>query len=192
VDTADCPLGADIARPGYTRVGVTTDQTSLTAFDGMLTYMQQHTGAWQGVTYWAGGPWWGNYMFSIEPQNGVDKPQMGIAGLLVFESDGKQDAAAKLMKRFELDDEQVDAILELKLYKLARLEILVIQKEAKEKRAEATRLAGVLKDSRKRWAVVTDELRQVKERYADARRTKIGGGGDDVEYSEENQCLQES
>jgi endoglucanase len=59
-------------------VGVTTDQTSLTAFDGMLTYMQQHTGAWQGVTYWAGGPWWGNYMFSIEPQNGVDKPQMGI------------------------------------------------------------------------------------------------------------------
>jgi endoglucanase len=59
-------------------VGVTTGQTSLTAFDGMLTYMQQHTDAWQGVTYWAGGPWWGNYMFSIEPQNGVDKPQMGI------------------------------------------------------------------------------------------------------------------
>jgi Ca2+-binding RTX toxin-like protein len=59
-------------------VGVTTDQTSLTAFDGMLTYMQQHSGAWQGVTYWAGGPWWGDYMFSIEPQNGIDKPQMGI------------------------------------------------------------------------------------------------------------------
>ena len=59
-------------------VGVTTDQTSLTAFDGMLTYMQQHANAWEGVTYWAGGPWWGNYMFSIEPQNGVDKPQMTI------------------------------------------------------------------------------------------------------------------
>ena len=40
--------------------------------------MQQHTGAWQGVTYWAGGPWWGDYMFSIEPQNGVDKPQMTV------------------------------------------------------------------------------------------------------------------
>jgi endoglucanase len=59
-------------------VGVTTDQTSLTAFDGMLTYMQQHSGAWQGVTYWAGGPWWGDYMFSIEPQNGIDKPQMAV------------------------------------------------------------------------------------------------------------------
>src|SRR4029453_15396342 len=67
----------------------------------------------------------------------------------------------------------------------ARLEILVIQKETKEKRAEAARLAGVLRDSRKRWAVVTDALAQGKEKYADARRTKIGGGGDDVEYSEE-------
>jgi DNA gyrase subunit A len=104
---------------------------------------------------------------------------------IIRKSDGKQDAAGKLMKRFELDAEQVEAILELKLYKLARLEILVIQKEAKEKRAEATRLAGLLKDPRKRWAVVTDELGQVKEKYGDARRTKIGGGGEEVEYSEE-------
>jgi DNA gyrase subunit A len=104
---------------------------------------------------------------------------------IIRKSEGKQDAAGKLMKRFELDAEQVEAILELKLYKLARLEILVIQKEAKEKRLEAARLAGVLKDPRKRWAVVQDELAQVKEKYADARRTKLGGGGEEVEYSEE-------
>jgi endoglucanase len=59
-------------------VGVSTDQTSLTALDGMLTYILQHTNVWEGVTYWAGGPWWGTYMFSIEPENGVDKPQMAI------------------------------------------------------------------------------------------------------------------
>lgn len=29
-------------------------------------------------TYWAGGPWWGSYPLSIEPSNGVDKPQMGV------------------------------------------------------------------------------------------------------------------
>jgi DNA gyrase subunit A len=104
---------------------------------------------------------------------------------IIRKSDGKQDAAAKLMKRFELDAEQVDAILELKLYKLARLEILVIQKEAKEKRAEASRLSAILKDPKKRWAVVTEELGEVKSKYADARRTKLGGGGEDVEYSEE-------
>ena len=59
-------------------VGVSTDQTSLTALDGMLSYILQHTNVWEGVTYWAGGPWWGTYMFSIEPENGVDKPQMAI------------------------------------------------------------------------------------------------------------------
>ena len=59
-------------------VGVSTDQISLDALGNMLTYMQQNTDVWQGMTYWAGGPWWGNYMFSIEPQNGVDKPQMAV------------------------------------------------------------------------------------------------------------------
>jgi Cellulase (glycosyl hydrolase family 5) len=54
------------------------DQISLDALGNMLTYMQQNTDVWQGMTYWAGGPWWGNYMFSIEPQNGVDKPQMAV------------------------------------------------------------------------------------------------------------------
>ena len=45
----------------------------------MLTYMNQHTDAWQGVTYWSGGPWWPpDYMFSIEPLNGVDRPQMAL------------------------------------------------------------------------------------------------------------------
>ena len=46
------------------------------------------------------------------------------------------------MKRFELDEEQVDAILELKLYRLARLEILMIQEELAEKRKEAKHLEG--------------------------------------------------
>ncbi|HET9618539.1 MAG TPA: cellulase family glycosylhydrolase [Pseudolabrys sp.] len=58
--------------------GVSTDQTSVAALDNMLSYMQTHSDAWQGATYWAGGPWWGNYMYSIEPSNGADKPQMDV------------------------------------------------------------------------------------------------------------------
>lgn len=58
--------------------GVGSDATSLTALDTMLNYMTQHQDVWQGATYWAGGPWWGNYMFSIEPQNGHDSAQMGV------------------------------------------------------------------------------------------------------------------
>jgi len=58
--------------------GVGTDQTSTAALDNMLSYMQTHADAWQGGTYWAGGPWWGNYMYSIEPTHGADKPQMDV------------------------------------------------------------------------------------------------------------------
>lgn len=46
------------------------------ALAGMLSYMETNSDVWAGWTYWAGGPWWGNYMFNIEPLNGVDKPQM--------------------------------------------------------------------------------------------------------------------
>src|SRR6185295_6721414 len=45
---------------------------------------------------------------------------------LIRKSDGKADAAAKIIKRFGLDADQTDAILELKIYRLARLEILII------------------------------------------------------------------
>jgi DNA gyrase subunit A len=95
---------------------------------------------------------------------------------LIRKSDGKADAAAKLMKRYALDDEQADAILELKLYRLARLEILVIQNELVEKRKRARQISALLKDEEGRWTIVRDEIQEVQERYAgkaDARRTTI-------------------
>ena len=95
---------------------------------------------------------------------------------LIRKSDGKADAAAKLMKRFELDAEQADAILELKLYRLARLEILVIQDELAEKRKRARQISSLLKDEDGRWTIVRDEIQAVQGRYAgkgDTRRTTI-------------------
>src|SRR5438874_8761014 len=105
---------------------------------------------------------------------------------IIRKSDGKEDAAAKLMKRFELDEIQTDAILDMRLYKLARLEILVVQKEAKEKRAEQKELKALLASDKARWGVVRDEIKEIASQYADERRTKIGGGrGDEVADSEE-------
>src|SRR3954463_5397012 len=90
---------------------------------------------------------------------------------IIRRSEGKQDAAGKLMKRFELDAEQVDAILELKLYRLARLEILVIQSELDQKQKEAKRIAALLKSQTKLWNVVRDELTAIRAQYGDKRRT---------------------
>ena len=63
---------------------------------------------------------------------------------IIRKSDGKADAAEKIMKRFELDAEQTDAILELKIYRLARLEILIIRNELEEKRKRARQIGSLL------------------------------------------------
>jgi DNA gyrase subunit A len=108
---------------------------------------------------------------------------------IIRKSDGKEDAANKLIARFKLSAEQVDAILEMKLYKLARLEILVIEKDLKEKRAEAKRIAELLREDKtgekSRWALVKEELELVSKTYGDKRRTRISGPVEEVEYSAE-------
>lgn len=63
--------------------GVADDPTSLAALDLMLDYIHDNSSVWEGATYWAGGPWWGDYMFTIEPNNGVDRPQMNVLGQYV-------------------------------------------------------------------------------------------------------------
>ena len=78
----------------------------------------------------------------------------------IRKSDGKADAAEKIMKRFELDAEQTDAILELKIYRLARLEILIIRNELEEKRKRARQIAALLKDEDSRWKLVRSEHRR--------------------------------
>ncbi|KAB1066827.1 cellulase family glycosylhydrolase [Tamlana haliotis] len=51
------------------------DNRWLTALDNFLDYLSQNC---INGTYWAGGPWWGNYILSVEPDGSTDKPQMAI------------------------------------------------------------------------------------------------------------------
>lgn len=110
---------------------------------------------------------------------------------IVRKSDGKPDAAAQIMKRFSLDAEQTDAILELKIYRLARLEILVIQQELAEKRARVKALAALLKSKDSRWKIIRDEIELVQKTYGDARRTEIVGVVDEKEYTAEDFIIEE-
>ncbi len=105
---------------------------------------------------------------------------------LIRKSEGKADAAEKLIKKFQLSEEQTEAILELKLYRLARLEIQVVRKELAEKRADARKLETLIKSEPRRWDVVRDELAQLKEKYADKRRTKIVVAIDEPEFQAED------
>jgi len=94
---------------------------------------------------------------------------------IIRASEGKRDAAEQLMVRFGLDDVQADAILELRLYKLAKLEILSILEELEEKQAEADRIASILASDEELWSVVRTELLEIRKLYGEERRTVIGG-----------------
>ena len=104
---------------------------------------------------------------------------------IIRKSDGKADASQKLQSRFKLDAEQAEAILELKLYRLARLEILIIEKEFKEKTKEASRIELLLKKPSARWKLVAEEISDISEKYADKRRTKIGQDAEEPAFDEE-------
>src|SRR4029078_10957026 len=99
------------------------------------------------------------------------------------------------MKRFELDAEQTDAILELKIYRLARLEILIIRNELEEKRKRARQIAALLKDEDSRWKIVRTELEELQKKYGDAkidkRRTLIESDSGEPEYTSDDFIVEE-
>ena len=89
---------------------------------------------------------------------------------MIRESEGKQDAAEKLMKDFELDDEQTTAILDSQLYKIAQMEIQKILDELREKKREAKRIQEILNSEAKLWGVIKDEFKALEEKFAEKRR----------------------
>lgn len=91
----------------------------------------------------------------------------------------KDTATAKvnLMKEFKFSDLQATAILEMRLQKLAGLERKQVEEELKEKQALIKELEALLSSDKKILGVVSTELKEIRERYADARRTRVIKGG---------------
>jgi DNA gyrase subunit A len=110
---------------------------------------------------------------------------------IVRKSEGKADAAQQIIKRFDLDAEQTDAILELKIYRLARLEILLIRKELEERRRRVRQINTLLKDEDSRWDIVRVEIEEIQKKYGDARRTSIASDEGEAEYTAEDFIVEE-
>lgn len=86
-------------------------------------------------------------------------------------------AHAALVKEFRFSDIQAQAILDMRLQKLAGLERKKIEDELKEVQALIAELEAILKSVKKMMDIVKKELRDVAERFGDDRRTKIIKGG---------------
>lgn len=110
---------------------------------------------------------------------------------LIRASRDRKDAQQRLMHRFGLDEVQADAILDIRLYRLAQLEINIIREELEQKQAAAADLRRLLGDEGARWDLIRKELREMKRRFADARRTTIAGPDARLEYAAEEYIVKE-
>ncbi len=86
-------------------------------------------------------------------------------------------AHAGLMKEFKFSIVQAQAILDMRLQKLAGLERKKIEEELKEVQKLIAALEAILKSKAKMLGLVKSELKEVAEKYGDDRRTKIVKGG---------------
>ena len=116
---------------------------------------------------------------------------------IIRASSGKADAAKKILRKYkQLDEEQTDAILELKLYRLAKLEINLVLDELDAKRTRADEIRALLGEDDSdttasgRWGIVREELQEVLKDLgkskAAKRRTIVEAPTEEVEYSEED------
>jgi topoisomerase-4 subunit A len=77
-----------------------------------------------------------------------------------------------LMKTFKLTDVQAEAILNMRLRNLRKLEEFEIRKEDKELRAEKKSLEELVKSEKKQWETIAAQIKELKEKYG--KKTPLG------------------
>ena len=95
---------------------------------------------------------------------------------IIRQAASRAEAASGLKAAFRLDDTQANAILELRLYQLARLEIDKVEQEQTAKRRRVREINQLLRHPAERWKLIREELLEVAEKYGDGRRTKMTAG----------------
>jgi len=91
----------------------------------------------------------------------------------IRESRTRDSARNNLMRNFKLSEEQANAILEMQLGRLAALERKKIEDEYREVIKLIAELEDILANVRRVLQLIKDDLAYLKEKYGDARRTRI-------------------
>ncbi len=100
---------------------------------------------------------------------------------LIRASKTPKEAKQRLMDRFALTDIQAQAILDMRLQRLTNLEILSLRQEFADLQKLIRRLKGILASEKKLLEVIKDELKEVREKYADPRRTELVDSFEEIE-----------
>ena len=92
---------------------------------------------------------------------------------IIKTSQSAQDAKRNLMHTFELTGIQAQAILDMRLARLAALEVEKLQEELANLQKLIEKLKGILRSNTKLMNVIKKELLDIKKRYTTSRRTRI-------------------
>ncbi len=96
---------------------------------------------------------------------------------LIKKSKDVDNARSGLMKTFKFSEIQANAILEMRLQKLAGLERKKIEDELAEVQTLIADLKDILSKPKRILTIIKNELAEIKEKYGDERRTKVVKGG---------------
>ena len=103
---------------------------------------------------------------------------------IIKTSEDRQDAQAKLCDKFLLSERQASAILDMRLARLAKLEVEKIKQELKELKELIAELKSILASKQKVLDIIKKELLAVKEKYGEERRTEINHDFGEIEIGD--------
>lgn len=92
---------------------------------------------------------------------------------IIKKADNEKSVISIFNEKYELNEEQTKAILNLKLQKLMKLEAIKIKKQLNEQRAEAENLNQLINDKDQFNNSFIQELDRIANKYGDERRTKV-------------------
>jgi DNA gyrase subunit A len=92
---------------------------------------------------------------------------------IIRKSKNKTDALKTLLQEFELDRAQAQAILEMQLQRLVKIEKHTLLRELEQKLKKAAKTEALLADEDARWDLLADELEEIADEFGDKRQTRI-------------------
>ena len=125
--------------------------------------------------------------------NGLITASMNINEVvdIIKKSKDKNDSKVNLMKRFELSNEQAEAIVMMPLYKLSHTDELILEQEKASLEKDIQRLTEILNDENKLNRVLIKDLKGIAEKYGDDRRTLIVEKGEGISYTKRDLIAKE-
>ena len=100
---------------------------------------------------------------------------------IIKKSADKNEANRNLCESFELDEKQANAILEMRLQRLTSLEVEKLQEELDGLRRTIADLQDILANESRVWAIIKQDLTDIKDRYPSPRKTQVDADESDLE-----------